>query len=82
MWRATALPVKIWVLDARACLPALIFVVYWSWLTLKIALLGMAFFATISFLGLTLPAMLRQLRRWVIGPVRPATPAAQQRRLA
>ncbi len=82
MWRATALPVKIGPLDARACFPALVAVTYWSWTTLKIATLGIAFFGTISFLGLTLPAMLRMLRRLVGGRIRPATPASRQRRFA
>ena len=51
-------------LDARACLPILSVMVYWSWLTLYIAdHQAIAFFSTISFFGLTLPAMLRLTRR-------------------
>jgi len=44
MWRNTALPVRIVFLDGRACLPLLVFVVYWSWATFYIAIGGMAFF--------------------------------------
>ena len=31
MWRDTGRPVRVVFLDARACLPLLVFVVYWSW---------------------------------------------------
>lgn len=82
MWRATALPVKIAILDARACFPALLAVVYWSWTTLYIALFGIAFFGTISFLGLTLPAMVRMMRRLLVGRVRAAVPTWKRRRFA
>ena len=80
MWRATALPVRIAILDARACLPALLAVMYWSLTTLYIAILGILFFGIISFFGLTLPAMLRLARRWLVGPIRPAVPTCRKRR--
>jgi intracellular multiplication protein IcmT len=82
MWRNTALPVRILMLDARACLPVLCVVVYWSWTTLYIALLGTAFFGLISFFGLTMPALFRVVRRWLVGRLRPAVPAWKRRRLA
>jgi intracellular multiplication protein IcmT len=82
MWRNTGQPVRVLMLDARACFPILIVVVYWSWTTLYIGLIGFAFFSLISFLGLTLPAMMRLLRRWLIGPVRTAVPVWNRRRLA
>jgi intracellular multiplication protein IcmT len=69
-------------LDARACLPILSVMVYWSWTTLYIALTGFAFFSAISFFGLTLPAMFRLVRRWLVGPVRTAVPVWNRRRLA
>ena len=50
MWRNTGLPVRLLMLDARACFPILCVMVYWSWPTLYIALVGVAFFSTISFL--------------------------------
>jgi intracellular multiplication protein IcmT len=56
--------------------------VYWSWPTLYIAISGVAFFSTISFFGLTLPAMLRLTRRAVVGNVRTAVPVWNRRRLA
>ena len=82
MWRNTGLPVRLFMLDARACLPILCVTVYWSWVTLEIAIVGVAFFSTISLLGLTLPAMLRLIRRIVVGPVRTAVPVWNRRRLA
>ena len=69
-------------LDARACLPILCVMVYWSWPTLYIAISGVAFFSTISFFGLTLPAMLRLTRRILVRRIRTAVPVWNRRRLA
>jgi intracellular multiplication protein IcmT len=80
MWRSTGQPVRVLMLDARACLPILCAAVYWSWTTLYIALVGC--FSAISFLGLTLPSMMRLIRRWLVGPVRTAVPVWRRRRLA
>lgn len=82
MWRYTALPVRIGPLDARALLPLLAFVVYWSWTTAYVAITGVVFFTVISWFGLTLPAVLRVIRRALVGRVRPAVPFWQRRRLA
>ena len=82
MWRNTGQPVRLLMLDARACLPILCVMVYWSWPTLYVAISGVAFFSTISFFGLTLPTMLRLTRRAVVGKVRKAVPVWNRRRLA
>ena len=82
MWRNTALPVRVLMLDARACLPIVSFFVYWSWYTFYFALIGVLFFSAVSFFGLTLPAMFRLMRRFLVGPVRPAVPTWNRRRLA
>jgi intracellular multiplication protein IcmT len=82
MWRNTGQPVRLLMLDARACLPILSVMVYWSWPTLYIAISGVAFFSTISFFGLTFPAMLRLTRRALVGKVRTAVPVWNRRRLA
>jgi len=82
MWRNTGQPVRLLMLDARACLPILSVMVYWSWPTLYIAISGVAFFSTISVFGLTLPAMLRLTRRVLVGRVRTAVPVWNRRRLA
>jgi intracellular multiplication protein IcmT len=82
MWRYTALPVKLAMLDARACFPVLAFVLYWSWATFITAIIGTVFFTVISWFGLTVPAALRLLRRMLVGAVRPAVPVWKRRRLA
>ena len=82
MWRNTGQPVRLLMLDARACLPILSVMVYWSWPTLYIATIGVAFFSTISLCGLTLPAMLRLIRYWLVGSVRTAVPVWNRRRFA
>ena len=82
MWRDTGRPVKLVFLDARACLPILVFVVYWSWTTFYIAATGVVFFSVISWAGLTVPSTLRMIRRGFVGPYRPAIPAWKRRRFA
>lgn len=82
MWRNTGQPVRVLMLDARACLPVLLAAVYWCWMTLYIAIAGFVFFSLISFFGLTLPALTRTVRRWVAGSVRTAVPAWRRRRFA
>ena len=82
MWRNSGLPVRVLMLDARACLPILCFVVKWSWTTFTIAVTGVVFFAVISFFGLTLPAVIRVLRRLLVGAERPAVPSWKRRRFA
>lgn len=82
MWRATALPVRVFVLDARACLPVLVAVLHWSWTTLCIGLVGMVVFGVISFFGLTMPAAFRVMRRWLIGSRRTALPTWKRRRFS
>jgi intracellular multiplication protein IcmT len=42
---------------------------------------GMAFFSVVSWAGLTVPAVLRIVRRWLVGPVRKAVPEWKTRRL-
>lgn len=82
MWRDTGRSVKVWILDARACFPVLIFVIYWSWTTFYIALTSIVFFSVISWFGLTVPASFRMARRFLVGPLRPAIPTWKRRRLA
>jgi intracellular multiplication protein IcmT len=82
MWRYSALPVKVAILDARTCIPVLIFVLHWSWTTAYFALAGVIFFTVISWFGLTVPAVIRLIRRTLVGSVRPAVPAWRRRRLA
>jgi len=82
MWRYTAKPVMLIILDARACIPLLLFTVHWAWWTFYTALFCTVFFGVLSWIGLTVPAFGRMLRRLIVGPVRAAVPAWQRRRLA
>lgn len=82
MWRNTALPTRILFLDGRACLPLLVFVVYWSRPTFYIAIGGVTFFIVVSWAGLTVSSVLRLLRRMLIGPIRTAVPTWKRRRAA
>ena len=51
MWRNTGQPVRVLMLDARACFPLLAACVYWSWTTLYIALVGNHFLRSDLFCG-------------------------------
>ncbi len=82
MWRNTALPTRILFLDGRACLPLLVFVVYWSWATFYIAIMGMTFFVVVRWAGLTVPSVLRLARRLLVGAERTAVPVWKRRRAA
>ena len=82
MWRYTARPVMLVILDARACLPLLLFAVWWARWTFYLAVGCTIFFSMISWFGLTVPAGARLVRRWLVGPVRSAVPAWHRRRLA
>ncbi|HEV2675561.1 MAG TPA: IcmT/TraK family protein [Aliidongia sp.] len=82
MWRDSGAPTRVLYLDGRACLAVLPAVVYWSWTTLYIAVFGVVFFTVISWFGLTVPALFRLLRRWLVGRLRPAVPVWRRRRLA
>ena len=82
MWRNTGYPTRVLMLDGRACLPVLIVTVYWSWPTLYLAIFGVVFFGTLSFFGLTVPAMTRLVRRMLVGPVRTAVSTWKRRRFA
>ena len=82
MWRNTGQPVRVLMLDARACLPILLAAVYWNLTTFYIAIAGFVFFSLISFFGLTLPSLIRMVRRWLAGSVRTAVPVWNRRRLA
>jgi intracellular multiplication protein IcmT len=69
MWRDTGRPVKLVFLDARACLPLLVFVVYWSWPTFYIAATGVIFFSVISWAGLTVPSTLGRSGAGLSAPI-------------
>jgi len=81
MWRNTMLLVRIFGVDARALIPVFIFILHWSKWTLYSAIAGCILFAILEWCGLTYPAAVRLVRRFVVGPTRPAVPAWKKRRL-
>ena len=82
MWRNTMLPIRIYVADARALIPAMIALMHIRLWTFYIALAGIALFAVLEWLGLTFPAAVRMVRRWIVGRRRPAIPVWKKRRFA
>lgn len=82
MWRNTMLPVRIFIADARVLIPLMVVLVHIRLWTFYLALGGIALFAVLEFLGLSFPAAMRLVRRWIVGRRRPAVPAWKKRRYA
>jgi intracellular multiplication protein IcmT len=71
-WRNTQKPARFFVLDARAFLAILLFLVHarlWTFVTAVVVMLAFLFFER---RGLTFEASLRALRSWLLGRHRPA----------
>ncbi|HUY69267.1 MAG TPA: IcmT/TraK family protein [Alphaproteobacteria bacterium] len=71
-WRNTQKPPRFFVLDARAFLAILLFLVHARLWTFILALIIMAVFWFFERRGLTFESSLRALRAWVVGVHRPA----------
>ena len=82
MWRNTMLPVRLYVVDARALVPVMIFLLHWRWSTLYLAGAGIALFTVLEWFGLSFPAARRTIRRALVGRIRPGTPSWKKRRFA
>ena len=82
MWRNTMLPVRLYLIDARALIPVMIFMLQWRWSTLYFAGAGIALFTVLEWFGLTFPAAIRTIRRMIVGRIRSATPTWKKRRFA
>lgn len=82
MWRNTMLPVRIYVADARVLIPVLVVLGHLRLWTLYLAMADIVVFAVLEWLGLTFPAAMRTVRRWIVGSRRPAIPAWKKRRFA
>lgn len=79
MWRFSADPVRLLIIDARAVAPMTLFLVHMRLWTLVVALVGIALFAFLAWFGLTVPVAWRMLRVILCGPVRPRLPAWKRR---
>lgn len=71
-WRNTMRPVRFFNFDARAAVPWCLMLVYARLITLLVAILTTFIFWLLERSGLSLPAALRNLRRWITGDYRPA----------
>jgi intracellular multiplication protein IcmT len=79
-WRNTQKPARFFVLDARAFLAILLFLLHARLWTLVLAILVMIIFWFFERRGLTFEASLRALRAWVLGRHRPANSRRARRR--
>ncbi len=82
MWRDTMLPVRLGAFDARVLVTSVIWLAHMRWWTFYVALAGALVFSALEWLGLSLPALLRTLRRLIVGQTRPAVPYRKKRRFA
>lgn len=82
MWRNTMMPVRLYLVDARALIPVMIFLVHWRLYTLYLAGAGIALFTVLEWFGLTFPVARRTIRRYLVGSVRAALPSWKKRRFA
>jgi intracellular multiplication protein IcmT len=71
-WRNTQKPVRFFILDARAFLAVLLFLVHMRLWTFILAITVMIIFLILERRGLTFAASLRAMRSWLIGERRPA----------
>lgn len=68
VWRdASRSPAFFGVVDARASLPLLFFVIFSSWNTFFIAIGSIVFFTVMGFLGYELPVLYRKTRSMLRG---------------
>jgi intracellular multiplication protein IcmT len=82
MWRFTSSPVRFFIVDARALVPLLLFILHIQWWTFYVAIVGVVLFGALEWAGLTAPVAWRTCRRLIVGPVRPCVPAWKKRRFA
>ena len=79
-WRNTQRPVRFFMLDARAFLALLLFLVHARLWTFILAVVVMITFWILERRGLTFESSLRAFRCWILGRRRPATSRRTARR--
>ncbi|MES2212280.1 MAG: IcmT/TraK family protein [Pseudomonadota bacterium] len=73
-WRNSARRPKLWIIDAYAAFPLLLFLLHIRWWTFTLALGTMLFFGILERFGFTLPIFRRFLRATIAGAHRTARP--------
>jgi len=71
-WRNTQKPVRFFILDARASLAVLLFLVHMRLWTFFMAIFTMVVFYVLERFGLTFYSALRSVRSWFLGERRPS----------
>lgn len=73
-WRNSARHPRLFMMDAYAAFPLLLFLLHIRWWTFFLAIMAAIFFATLERFGFTIPVFLRLFRTFLAGPKRPARP--------
>ena len=73
-WRNSARQPRLFIMDAYAAFPFLLFLLHIRWWTFGLALLSALFFAILERVGFTIPVFRRWLRVFLAGSMRSARP--------
>lgn len=73
-WRNSARHPRLFMMDAYAAFPFLLFLLHIRWWTFGLAILTAIFFAGLERFGFTIPVFLRWFRVFLAGYKRPARP--------
>lgn len=73
-WRDSARSAKIWIFDARAAFPFLLFLLHIKWWTFFTAVGATLFFSALDYYGFTVPIFLRLVRSFLAGPRKNSRP--------
>lgn len=73
-WRDSARPVRLWLLDFRACFPLLLLLFHIRIWTFIVALIATVFFTALERYGFPLGVFFRWLRSYLAGPRKIAQP--------
>lgn len=73
-WRDSARPAKLWVFDARAAFPLLMFIVHIRMWTFVVALSTMVFLSILNHYGFSVIVFARWLRSFLAGRRKIAVP--------
>lgn len=73
-WRDSARPARFFLVDARAALPLVLWLLHIRWWTFFIAIGAMFFFGLVERYGFTVPTFIRTIRTILAGPHKTASP--------
>ena len=73
-WRDSARSAKLWIFDARAAFPFLLFLLHIKLWTFGLAVATTIFFSLLQRYGFTMPVFLRWVRSRLAGPMKLSKP--------